>query len=76
MPLAPAQGDTDARADVQRVMVVVNRLMQAVEQALAKPVDFRVAVHAMEHQHELVAPSRATRSISRVLAQTGGDFQQ
>ena len=49
MNTAWSQGDPDARADVQRGMVIVDRLLQAFENTLADPVDFRVAVHAIEH---------------------------
>ena len=72
-----AERDTDTGADVQRMLFVENRLMQAADQPCAEFVDLVMAVHAIEHHHEFITTEAGNEVVlAGALTQTRGDFLQ
>ncbi|MNO85860.1 hypothetical protein D3C76_772420 [compost metagenome] len=62
---------------MQNLLLEVDRLVQIVDQARAKAVDFVAAVHAVHDQDELIsAQARHQVTVTGRFAQAGGDFQQ
>ncbi len=70
--LGTGLGDTDAGADVQRLVVEDDRLLQQGDQAGTETVDLTAVVHAAEHQEEFVAAqARDQVAIAGAVAQAG-----
>ncbi|MNM65654.1 hypothetical protein D3C81_771100 [compost metagenome] len=62
---------------MQNLFLEVDRLMQVVDQAGAKAVDFVAAVHAVHYQDKLVTAQAGHQiTVAGRFTQAGGDFQQ